>query len=123
MAQPKLSRKKASALFTALFLVGLAICAITEIWWPSIMLAIGIPFGIRQYFLGRYYDMAVSLVVFIGAYVTVVFDIPWKLLLPILFTLGTIYIFCREFFGTSGTSEQERDEDTNHEIEDNQKKK
>ncbi len=119
MAKVILSRKKASALFTSLFLVGLAICAITESWWPSIMLAVGIPLALRQYLTGRYYDMAVSFVVFVGVYVTVIFDIPWKLLLPILFTLGAIYIFCREFFGTRGTSEEEVDDDTNHEIEEN----
>lgn len=123
MAHLKFSRKKASALFTALFLVGLVICAMTESWWPTIMLAVGIPFALRQYFLQRYYDMAVALVVFAGAYVTVVFNIPWTLLLPILFTLGAIYIFCREFFGTQGISEEERDEDTNQEIEESKKKK
>ena len=124
MNHPKFSRKKASALFTLLFIAGLTICVITETtWWPTIMLAIGIPFSFRQYLLGKYYDMTVALFVFVGAFVTVTFNIPWKLLLPILFTIGAIYIFFREFFGTQGVSEEEKYEDTNEEIEESKKRK
>jgi hypothetical protein len=122
MAHAKLSRKKTSALTTALFLVGLAICGFTESWWPTLMLVIGIPLALRQYLLGRPYDMAVTLVVFVGVYITVIFSIPWKFLLPILFTIGAIYIFFREWFGTSGISEEEKEEDINHEIEESEKK-
>jgi hypothetical protein len=97
MAERLTSRKKAQALSTALFLVGIGVLIFTENWWPGIMLAVGLPLALRQYLLGRSYDMCISLLVFIGTYITVEFDISWRIFLPILFTIGAIYILAREF--------------------------
>ena len=119
MAKQILSKKQSHSISFALFLVGIAILFFTESWWPEIMLAIGIPLAVRQYLLGRRWDMVVSLFVFIGIFVTVKFDIPWKLLLPVLFIIGGIYIFLREFM--QGTSEKEKEEDINHEIDEDKK--
>ena len=118
---PITSKKRAGALSSSLFLVGLATLIFTQAWWPGIMLIVGLPLALRQYLLGRNYDMLVPLVVFIGTFVTVQFDISWRIFLPILFTLGAIYIFFREFFGPDETDEQEREEQLNHEIEENKK--
>ena len=122
MAHPYVSQKKAHAISTALFLVGLAILIFTDEWWPGIMLMIGIPLALRQYLLGRHYDMMVSLLVFIGTFVTVQFDISWRIFLPILFTMGAIYILLREFIGIEGSTEAENEEDLNHELEEKNKK-
>src|SRR3972149_298541 len=91
------SRKRAKSISVALFLVGLAIVTYLQAWWPGIMLAIGIPLALRQYLLGRHYDMGVSLFVFIGVFVTVQFNISWEVLLPVLFALGGIYVLFREY--------------------------
>ncbi len=117
MARPLVSHRIAKALSLALFLVALAIITYTNQWWPGIMLGIGIPLAIRQYLLGRHYDMYVSLFVFIGVFVTVQFKISWQILLPILFTVGGIYIFFREFIESKTPSEAEKEEDINHRIE------
>jgi|SRR5579872_6965655 len=123
MAHPITSKKKAQAISTALFLIGLAILIFVENWWPGILLVIGLPMALRQYLLGRTYDMGITLLVFIGAYVTVQFDISWRILLPILFTLGALYILFREFFGPQETTtEEEKEEDIQHEIEEKKKK-
>ncbi len=119
---PITSRKKAGALSTALFLLGLAVLTFTEnYWWPGIMLVIGVPLALRQFLTGRTYDMVVSLLVFVGTFVTVQFDISWKIFLPILFTLGAIYILFREFMGPDERSEEEKEEELNHEIEEDKK--
>ena len=125
MAMPMTSKKKAQALSTALFLIGLAILIFTEAWWPGIMLAVGLPLALRQYLLGRPYDMCISLLVFLGTFITVQFDIRWRVFLPILFTIGAIYILCREFISPDEEEEDEveKDEDIQHEIEEKQKKK
>jgi len=123
MTHPLMSRKKAQALSLILFLFGMAVLVYTQSWWPSIMLVIGLPIALRQYLLGRSYDMAVSLFVFVGVFVTVQFDISWRILLPILFTLGGLYIFFREFFGGTSVTEAEEEEDLNQEIEEEQHKK
>ena len=113
MANLHMSKKKAKAYSLALFLVGLAIISYFRHWWPGIMLVIGIPLALRQYLIGRHYDMGVTLFVFIGVYVTVQFNISWEILLPILFTIGGIYIFFREYFESSVPSEHEKEEDLN----------
>lgn len=118
---PLTSKKKALSLSTALFLMGLAILIYTDVWWPGIMLAAGLPLALRQFLLGRTYDTVVTLFVFVGTFISVEYDISWKILLPILFTLGAIYILLREFFGPEGTTEEEKEEDLNHEIEERKK--
>ncbi len=106
MPIPIVSPKKAQAIFTALILVGFAILAITEVWWPGIMLVIGIPLAIRQYLLQRPYDMCITLLVFIGTFITVEYDLSWRIFLPILFCLGALYILIREFIAPENDDEQ-----------------
>ena len=118
---PITSRKKAHALSTALFMVGLAALTLTDAWWPGIMIVIGVPMALRQYLLGRTYDMIVTLLVFVGTFITVQYEISWRIFLPVLFTLGALYIFFREFFGPDETTEEEREEELNHEIEEKKK--
>lgn len=117
MPHPFVSRKKAQTISTVLFLLGLVVLIFTENWWPGIMLAIGLPVALRQYLLGRHYDMIMTLVVFLGTFVTVQFDVSWQVFLPILFALGAFYILLREFLGTEEETKAEEEEDLNHEIE------
>ncbi|HEX2583006.1 MAG TPA: hypothetical protein VHL30_02705 [Chlamydiales bacterium] len=121
MAHPLTSRKKAQSFYTALFLLGIAILIYTDAWWPGIMLVIGIPLALRQYLLGRRYDMMISLLVFVGTFVTVQYDISWRIFLPVLFTLGAIYVLVRELSESSTQAEAEDEEDLNHEIEEKKK--
>jgi hypothetical protein len=121
MAQPITSKKKAQALSTALFLIGLAVLIFTEDWWPGIMLAVGLAIALRQYLLGRTYDMCITLLVFVGTFITVEFDITWRVFLPILFTLSALYILGREFMVPDEPTEEEKDEDIQHEIEERKK--
>ncbi len=116
-------KKKGKVLALSLFLIGLAILSYTGSWWPGIMLAIGLPLAFKQYLAGKVYDVAVTLFVFIGVFVTVSFDIQWDILLPVLFTVGGIYIFCRDFLEDSLFSESEKEEDLNEEIEEDSQKK
>ena len=116
------SKKRAKAISVALFLIGLAVIAYLKAWWPGIMLAVGIPLAIRQYLLGRHYDMGVTLFVFVGVFVTVQFNISWEILLPVLFALGGIYILFREFLENKEEPLEEEEEDLNKEIEEDQHK-
>lgn len=121
MAEPLTSKKTAKRYSFALFLVGLALLTYLQSWWPAIMLVIGIPLALRQALTGRHYDMGITLFVFIGVFVTVQFDISWEILLPVLFTLGGIYVFFREYIESKEVSEQESEEDLNVEIEEEHK--
>ena len=123
MPRPLVCLKKAKALSFSFFLIGLAVLSYSGIWWPGIMLVIGLPLALRQYLLGKRYDVGITLFVFIGVFITVDFDIQWQILLPVLFTIGGIYIFCREFLESSSISEKEKEEDLNEEIEEDLHKK
>jgi 4-hydroxybenzoate polyprenyltransferase len=116
------SQKRAKVLSIALFLIGLAIVSFLKAWWPGIMLAVGLPLALRQYLLGRPYDMGISLFVFVGVFITVQFDIAWEVLLPVLFALGGIYLLFREFSESDTVPLREQEEDINHEIEEEQHK-
>ena len=121
MAHPLTSQKRAHIISTAAFLLAIAALVFTDDWWPGIMLAVGLPIALRQYLLGRRYDMMISLLVFIGTFVTVQFDISWRIFLPVLFTLGAIYVLVREYFEAAANTEAEREEDSNHELEEKDK--
>ena len=117
MAKTLASRKRAKIFSFVLFIIGLVIVTYFKAWWPGIMLAVGIPLAVRQYLLGRHYDMGITLFVFVGVFVTVQFDISWEILLPILFTLGGIYILFREYLESKTATEEEEEESLNEEIE------
>lgn len=117
------SKKRAKFFALVLFLVGMALITYFKTFWPAIMLVIGIPLALRQHLLGRHYDMWITLFVFIGAFVTVQFDISWQILLPILFTLGGIYIFFREYIENKTMSEEEEEESLNEELEEESSEK
>lgn len=122
MPHPIASRKRAHALCGALFLLSFAVLVITNSWWPAILLVIGTPLALRQYLLGKQYDGLVSLFVFGGLYVTLQFDLPWRILIPVIFTLGAIYILLREFFGPEeGISEVDEEEEVLQEIDEDKK--
>ncbi len=123
MARMLTSDKTAKACSLALFLVGLAIVTYTNNWWPGITLAVGIPLALRQHLVGRRYDMYVSLFVFIGVFVTVQFNISWEVLLPVLFSLGAVYIFFREYLESTTHSEAEEEEELNEELKEDKPRK
>ena len=120
MSHPKVSKRKAQVYSTVLFLVGLAIISYLHTWWPGIMLVVGIPLALRQYLLGRYYDVFVTLFVFLGVFITVLINAKWDILLPILFVVGAIYIFFREYFESKTAATDEEEENLNEEIEEEQ---
>ncbi len=121
MAHPKTSFKRANSISTALFLFGLAVISYTETWWPGIMLVIGIPLALRQYFAGKIYDVLITLFVFVGFFVTATFDISWEILAPVVFLTAGLYILLREFFDPSSPTTPEEEESLSHEIDEDRK--
>ena len=43
------------------------------------------------------------------------------MVLPVLFTLGGLYVFFKEFFGPKDIQEEDKEEDKNNEIEEETK--
>ena len=122
MARQKVSRKRALISSFIFFLIGVFILTfLHQYWWPGVALLVGIPLALYQFLMGRKYDMAISLFLYIGIFVTIQFQIPWKMLLPILFVFGGVYIFLREIFKTSKEDEIDREKELNKEIEEEKK--
>jgi len=117
MAHPKASQKRARAISSSFFLIGLAILSILGQWWPGILLVIGIPLAFRQFLLGKIYDAFLSLVIFVGAFVATRYEISWEILMPVLFVIAALYILIREFCSPRETPEPEIEESLNKEIE------
>lgn len=109
MSKPLIMRKRAKVVALIIFILALVVVTYMKAWWPGIMLVVGLPLAVWQYLQGRLYDMGITLFVFVGAFATVQFDIQWEILLPILFTIGGIYIFFREWIeGRSSDDEEEK---------------
>ncbi|MBI2743458.1 MAG: hypothetical protein HYX48_06030 [Chlamydiales bacterium] len=117
------SKKKAKVFAFVLFLMGLLVLSLINDWWPGIMLVIGIPLAVRQFSLGRYYDMCVTLFVFLGVFFTALFSFSERYLLPVLFIVGAIYLSFREYIESTTPPEDESEEDLNEEIEEEQQEK
>lgn len=122
MMRPLVSHKKAKSVIVALFIVALIILFFTRFWWPGIMLAIGLPLAVKQYLLGKTYDVLITLIVFIGGFFSVIHKLSWPVVLPVLFILGAIYVVYRDAIESFMMSEEEQDEDLNEEIEEDQHK-
>jgi predicted membrane protein len=120
MARPYISHKRSKIIGLILFIIALLILTLYGKWWPGIMLAVGLPLALYQYLQRRRYDMYITLFVFVGVFITVQFNIAWQVLLPVLFIIGGIYIFFREFFEIR-ESEAEKEEDLSEEIDEDRK--
>ncbi|MDE3056238.1 MAG: hypothetical protein KGI80_06090 [Verrucomicrobiota bacterium] len=117
MAHPLVSFRKARLWSRVLFLLGLIVVSWTGSWWPGFLLITGFPVALQQYLVGKTYDAWMTLFVFLGAFITVTFDIQWKVVLPVLFGLGAVYILIREIFASDPITEEEKEEDREQEIE------
>lgn len=106
MAKPLIAKNKVEALSTALFLIGLATLFFIESWWPGIMLVVGLPLALKQFLQRRIHDALLTLFVFVGFFTIAQFNISWKILIPILFIMGAVYILCKEWV-KSETGEDE----------------
>jgi len=120
MNTPITSQKKAKNIAIVLFLIGLVIVSLTGGWWPGMLLAVGVPLAIKHYLLGQRYDVLMILVVFLGAFASVRYEFSTPVLLPVLFTLGAIYLLCRDIVEEHSIAEDE--EDLNQEIQEEQHK-
>ncbi len=120
MTQPIVSKKRAQNICGAIFFVGLGVVGFIGQWWPGVMLAIGIPLALRQFFLRKFYDVIITLVICLGIVIFSSYQISSRVILPIIFITAGIYIFFRDFIESQNTTEVEEEENLNEEIEEEQ---
>lgn len=112
-----MSSKRAKALSAAIFFIGLAIVSVYGVWWPNIMLVIGISLVCRHIFLGQAHDAFLNFIIFFGVYFAYRFQIRPSFFWPTVFVIAAIYILSREFLLERERTEEEIEEDINHELE------
>jgi hypothetical protein len=111
------SSKRAKGFSIAVFLIGLGIVSIVGELWPGIMLVIGASLVTRQILLRKYYETGISVIVFVGIFVTEQYDLNWKAIWPVLFFTSALFVLMREYVDSKLASEDQKEEDLNHEIE------
>ena len=117
MAKPLTSQKRAKVFANTIFLIGLAIVIYLHSYWPGLLLVLGTSLALKQYLLGRFHDMMLTLVIYITSFIIAGLHIAWDILIPVLLVLGGIYVLCKEWVESSFTSEAEKEYDLNKEIE------
>lgn len=94
----QISRKKAEAISSGVFLISLGILFYLNAWWPGILLAIWAFLATRQSLTGRHFDMIVTTFILVGLFSVITFNISWATLGPLLFIVGGGYVIFREYF-------------------------
>jgi hypothetical protein len=123
MTKPLTTHRRANSISLGLFLIGLGIVTYFGIVWPFILLVIGVALLFRQYFRGRLYDMAITTLIFGGLFIFYFFNISSDVLMPVLFTIGGLYLIFREYFVFKDRVGEDRIEDDAQEIEDEEHSK
>jgi hypothetical protein len=117
------SMKRAHAIFAVLLLLGIAALSYTGQWWPFIMLVIGVPLALKQFLLGKIYDMVLTLAIFGGTFATVEYNIALDTaFIPVICIVAALYILLREFVAKEPITEEEKEEDLLQEMEEEKKK-
>ena len=112
MSKAICSRKRASTIYTATLLVGLALLFIIQNWWPSILIVVGTALGIKQYLVGKKRDSILTFVVFYGFFAISFLDVSWRILVPSIMILTAFYIVAKEWIEDKRIpTEREQDEE------------
>ena len=80
-------------------LIGLGILALLNVWWPGLLIVLGVFFTLKNALSKNYFKMLISALSFAGAYICVQypFMLSWNLVLPFaLFAIGAEKLF-KEF--------------------------
>ncbi len=112
------SRKRASKIYTAILLVGLAFLFIIQNWWPSILLVIGTALGIKQLLVGKKWDATLTFLIFYGLFSINFINVPWRILVPAVMLIIAFYIVTKEWIDDKRIpTEKETDEEIQKQLE------
>ncbi|PCI78246.1 hypothetical protein COB21_01045 [Candidatus Aerophobetes bacterium] len=114
------SRKRASKIYIALLLVGIAILLITNSWWPTILLVVGTALGVKQALVGKRKDATLTFIVFYGFFFVQFIHLAWQILVPSIMIITAFYIVAKEWIEDRRLpTEKETDEEIQKQLEEN----
>ncbi len=111
-----MSDSKASGLFIALVLAGIATLAFTESWWPALYGVLGIPLSIWCFLRGRIYDAVLIAVLFTLGWATADWSSEYEFVAPVLISVAAIYTLVRETLSLDPEGFDEREDELESEI-------
>ena len=123
MSVPIVTQRRADTISLGLFFIGLGSLMYINLFWPWMLLLIGVSLVARQYLRGRRYDMIITSFVFGGLFLFYFSEIDWAELMPVLLVTGGIYLIFREYLVTKKRFGKEKVEDERENIEEQTKKK
>jgi len=93
-------KKRANAISTAVLLLGLAFLAFYKIWWPGILLIVGIALCVRSFLQKQYGEFLANLFIFGGLYLFFQFPklVPSEHILPLILAGLGVIILIKELF-------------------------
>lgn len=121
MSKPIATHRHANSISAGVFLISLGILFYTKAWWPGILLALLVSIGIKDYLRGRIYDLFLSIFVLGGLFIFFFFNAEWFVTIPVLLTVGGIWIIFRELFVRKERMGEEEAEDISHEVSEDEK--
>ena len=86
----------ANAIGSVVLAIGICLMAYLDRWWPAFALVLGASVFARQFARRRFYDATITACIFGGLYVAFTFDLPWKVLMPVIFVVAAITNLFRE---------------------------
>lgn len=116
MSPPIVTQKRANWISLFLLIGGILVLYATGWVVLGTPLLLGFLLMVRQYLRGRTYDMFITLFVFLGLFFTFQVEANWAVIMPLLFTLGSVYLILREFIVAKRRTGKDAVEDQAQEI-------
>lgn len=116
MGKPLVPHNKAMSIAGVVLIISLGILFYTNFWWPGILLALLVAISIKEALRGRYYDMGISIIILGGLFLFYFLGAGWTIAIPVLFTIGGIWIIFREFFTSEPRTGEDAAEDASEEV-------
>jgi hypothetical protein len=120
MSKPILTEPRTKAVGLAVLLVGIAILAYTNWWWPGIVAVIGMSTIVKQLLRKKVYEAILSILIFGGISFTAIYKIGDKYFVPVILMIAALYVLFRAFFLSDQEDEIDREEEQNKELEEDQ---
>jgi hypothetical protein len=97
MKFPYLSKRRADSISNGIFLILLGFLFYTNAWWPGILFALGLTFGLRQFLTGRQLNFFMTATFLIVLGLITLLGMAFSFLFPILLIGTGFYLVWREY--------------------------